>query len=211
MMERSLAEGEVLFFSTDEVLVRTLSALCGLSGHSHADTRPRLCIADGEESSRTRCMEVARSHRAAVLLLGGDPIKNTTLPLYHLPRPFLFSDFMDILRQVSAPTPSPAPKASRVSKTPVLVLEAAEWMCWGENRCHLTPAEARVLQILMAYAPNPVSRDALARVFAGNQGNGVEVYISYLRRKLRQITANVGIVSVRGQGYALLGGETLQK
>ena len=211
MMERSFAEGEVLFFSADAVLWQTLSALCGLSGHSCADIRPRLCIADEEESSRTRCMEVARSHRAAVLLLGGDPVKTASLPVHHLPRPFLFSDFMNILRQVSAPTPSPAPKTSHVPKTPILSMEADGWMCWGENRCHLTPAEARVLQILMESAPNPVSRDALAWIFSGNQGNGVEVYISYLRRKLRQITANVGIVSVRGQGYALLGGEISQK
>ena len=211
MMERSFTEGEVLFFSADAVLVRVLTALCGVSGAYCPDMRPKLCIADEEESCRTRCMESAWANRAAILLLGGEtsPASNSTT--YHLPRPFLYSDFREILHRVAAPATQSLPAPVRQKDVPFLRLEAGDQMCWGENRCHLTQAEARVLQILMESAPHPVARDVLARVFAGNQGNGVEVYISYLRRKLRQITANVGIVSVRGQGYALLGGETSQK
>ena len=211
MMERSFTDGEVLFFSTDAVLVRMLTALCGVSGAYRPDIRPKLCIADEEESCRTRCMEAARAQRAAVLLLGGETSPVSYLPLYHLPRPFVFSDFWGILRQVAAPATQSPPSPARKTDNPFLRLETGDWMCWGDNRCHLTPSEAQVLRLLMEASPEPVSRQTLSAVFAGKQGNGVDVYISYLRRKLKEITSHVGIVSVRGQGYALLGGETIKK
>lgn len=211
MMERSFTEGEVLFFSADAVLVRVLTALCGVSGAYCPDMRPKLCIADEEESCRTRCMESARANRAAILLLGGEtsPASNSTT--YHLPRPFLYSDFREILHRVAAPATQSLPAPVRQKDVPFLRLEAGDQMCWGENRCHLTPSEAQVLRLLMEAAPAPVSRQTLSAVFTGRQGNGVDVYISYLRRKLKEITSHVGIVSVRGQGYALLGGETIGK
>ena len=92
-----------------------------------------------------------------------------------------------------------------------LRVTADGWASFGESRCRLSPAEAQILRLLLQSAPAPVSRETLSQVFDGKQGNGVEVYVSYLRRKLGELTPHVGIVSVRGRGYALVGGEIVSK
>jgi DNA-binding response OmpR family regulator len=128
-----------------------------------------------------------------------------------LPRPFLFSDFTDLLQQIL--------EADRVSgesspkgKCTVcrLALTSDNWASFGENRCRLSPSEAQILRLLLRNAPAPVSRETLSQVFVGKSGNGVDVYVSYLRRKLGGLTPKVGIVSVRGRGYSLVGGESIQ-
>ena len=207
MMDYACKEGEILFFGFDDSLRLMLSALCGVSGEAEVSVTPRLCIADGEDPHACdRCETTAAAHRAAVLVIGGEE-RGT----HYLPRPFLFSDFTDLLQQIL--------EADRVSgesspkgKCTVcrLALTSDNWASFGESRCRLSPAEAQILRLLLQSAPAPVSRDTLSQVFDGKQGNGVEVYVSYLRRKLGEITPKVGIVSVRGRGYALVGGESIQ-
>lgn len=212
MMDWSRTEGEVLFFSDDGALKRMLSALCGVSGEADPMVRPRLCIADDDARARQQCLECARVNRSAVLLLGDVPPGNASLGVHHLPRPFLFSDFTDLLREIFAESKSQTqPSARQDSAVARLLLDRDGWVSFGENRCHLSPAEAQILQMLLQSAPTPVPRDHLAQIFRGKRGNGVDVYISYLRSKLRELTPHVGILSVRGQGYALVGGETAQK
>jgi DNA-binding response OmpR family regulator len=207
MMGYACKEGEILFFGFDCALRRMLSALCGVSGEADASVVPRLCIADGEDPNAwDRCEKAAAAHRAAILIIGGDG-RGT----HYLPRPFLFSDFTDLLQQIL--------EADRVSgesspkgKCTVcrLALTSDNWASFGENRCRLSPAEAQILRLLLQNAPAPVSRETLSQVFVGKSGNGVDVYVSYLRRKLGGLTPKVGIVSVRGRGYSLVGGESIQ-
>ena len=207
MMDYACKEGEVLFFGFDDSLRLMLSALCGVSGEVEVSVTPRLCVADGEDPHACdRCETTAAAHRAAVLVIGGEE-RGT----HYLPRPFLFSDFTDLLRQILK-TGTVGDRTSSKEKTAVRCLRvtADGWVSFGESRCRLSPAEAQILRLLLQSAPAPVSRDTLSQVFDGKQGNGVEVYVSYLRRKLGEITPKVGIVSVRGRGYALVGGESIQ-
>jgi hypothetical protein len=207
MMDYACKEGEILFFGFDDSLCMMLSALCGVSGEADGSVTPRLCIADGEDpNARDRCEKAAAAHRASVLVIGGD--EGGT---HYLPRPFLFSDFTDLLRQILK-TDTVGDRTSPKEPAAVcrLRVTADGWVSSGESRCRLSPAEAQILQLLLQSAPAPVSRDTLSQVFDGKQGNGVEVYVSYLRRKLGELTPHVGIVSVRGRGYALVGGESVQ-
>ena len=207
MMDYACKEGEVLFFGFDDSLRLMLSALCGVSGEADGSVTPRLCIADGEDPhARDRCEKAAAAHRASVLVIGGED-----RGVHYLPRPFLFSDFTDLLRQILK-TDTVGDRTSSKETTAVcrLRVTADGWASFGESRCRLSPAEAQILRLLLQSAPAPVSRDALSQVFDGKQGNGVEVYVSYLRRKLGELTPHVGIVSVRGRGYALVGGESVQ-
>lgn len=208
MMDWSRKEGEILFFGEDTAWRGMLSALSGVSGEGDPAVLPRLCIADGEDPGACeQCIKNAEAAGAATLFIGGAP-----RGAHHLPRPFLFSDFTDFLREFFAASPTPDPPASSEDAASFrLALSADGWASFGESRCHLSPAEAQILRLLMQSAPAPVSRERLVQVFAGKRGNGVDVYISYLRRKLRDLTPFVGIVSVRGQGYALVGGESIQK
>ena len=207
MTDHARKEGEILFFGFDDALRGMLSALCGVSGDAVPDVIPRLCIGDGENARACdRCMKTAAAHRAAVLFIGGEK-----RGLHHLPRPFLFSDFSDMLTEIfsacAASEDTFLPGKPAVCR---LAVSPDGWASFGERRCHLSPAEAELLRMLLQYAPDPVSREILRGVFVGKSGNGVDVYISYLRRKLQELTPKVGIVSVRGRGYALIGGEAIQ-
>lgn len=207
MMDYARKEGEILFFGFGDALRGMLSALCGVSGDAVPEVIPRLCIGDGEDlHACDRCTKTAASHRAAVLLIGGE--KRGT---YHLSRPFLFSAFTDVLREIlcarAVSEDTFLPGKSAVCR---LAVSTDGWASFGERRCHLSPAEAQILRLLLQQAPDPVSREILGGVFVSKSGNGVDVYISYLRRKLGEMTPKVGIVSVRGRGYALVGGESIQ-
>ena len=207
MMDYARKEGEILFFGFGDALRGMLSALCGVSGDAVPEVIPRLCIGDGEDlHACDRCAKTAAAHRAAVLLIGGE--KRGT---YHLSRPFLFSAFTELLSEIfstyAASEDTFLPGKPAVCR---LAVSPDGWASFGERRCHLSPAEAQILGLLLDSAPVPVSRETLATVFVGKSGNGVDVYISYLRRKLGKLTPKVGIVSVRGRGYALVGGESIQ-
>ena len=75
----------------------------------------------------------------------------------------------------------------------------------------LTATEYRLLVCLLRRAGSIVSRDQLAEHVWGSEydpdSNIVEVYISYLRRKLQGTTAASLIRTVRGLGYTLGGTE----
>lgn len=209
MISGARTEGEILFFSGDDTLRQTLAVLCGVSGEAVSGVRPRLCIVDEDGPSRKRCMEVAGKYRAAVLLLGDAPPDAPAKGIYHLPRPFLFSEFTDLLRGILSDTEKTAEAATSAGADRI-ILTRDGWLCCGERRCHLSPMEEQILRLLLQAAPAPVSRKQIAQIFVSRRGNGVDVYISYLRRKLGELTPQVGILSVRGRGYALVGGEIVQ-
>ena len=210
MISGARTEGEILFFSGDDTLRQTLAVLCGVSGEAVSGVRPRLCIVDEDGPSRKRCMEGAGKYRAAVLLLGGAPPDAPAKGIYHLPRPFLFSEFTDLLRGILSDTEKTAEAATSAGADRI-ILTRDGWLCCGERRCHLSPMEEQILRLLLQAAPAPVSREQIAQIFVSRRGNGVDVYISYLRRKLGELTPQVGILSVRGRGYALVGGEIVSK
>ena len=72
----------------------------------------------------------------------------------------------------------------------------------------LTSKEADLMEILIKN-PNQVhKKSALLAYIWGNEAitedNYVEVYISYLRKKLRELKSSVQIKSLRGLGYKLI-------
>lgn len=71
----------------------------------------------------------------------------------------------------------------------------------------LTAKEFLLLEQLVTHAGKIVSKEALFRRAWGyelfSEDSYVEVYISYLRKKLRNISANLSLKSVRGLGYIL--------
>ena len=72
---------------------------------------------------------------------------------------------------------------------------------YGTESVVLSPREAVVFQMLYAAAPAAVPRERLRAAFARREGNGADVYIGYLRRRLKATPAR--ILTVRGEGYAL--------
>ena len=76
---------------------------------------------------------------------------------------------------------------------------------YGTEKAVLTPKEAELFAYLLKASPNPVSREELRRALWKDteNTNAPDVYVSYLRRKLRPLFGDGVIVNERGAGYIL--------
>jgi len=77
----------------------------------------------------------------------------------------------------------------------------------GENNVRLSAKEFDVMRFLMQAGSSVVPKETiLARVWGYDSeavGNHVEVYVGFLRKKLRSIGSNIKICSIRRLGYHL--------
>ncbi len=75
----------------------------------------------------------------------------------------------------------------------------------GEKSVRLTPKERELFAYLLAHRRNAVSRETLRRALWSDseKSNAPDVYISYLRAKLRELFGDGVIVNERGAGYLL--------
>lgn len=76
---------------------------------------------------------------------------------------------------------------------------------YGTEKAILTPKEAKLFTYLLKASPRPVSREELRRVLWKDteNTNAPDVYVSYLRHKLRPLFGDGVIVNERGIGYFL--------
>ena len=190
--------GDAAIFCADTVLCRMLAALCG----THAC---RVAVADGDDAIMQEDAYLYCREQALPLILFTRTPAAQALPVdingVILGRPFLFADFLAALRQLHDVSPVQEIRDSR----PILRWDPARRaVSCDDAEILLTQREADVFAILYAASPAPVSREKLQKEFARSDGNGADVYISYLRRKLADLPLCVQIHAVRGQGYALL-------
>lgn len=97
--------------------------------------------------------------------------------------------------------------------TPVLLLTAKcdvrdrMELCRSEERVRLGPKEFQIMECFMSRKQKVVDRQFLCEKVWGMlseaEYNNVEVYITFLRRKLRSLHSNVAIRSLRSVGYYL--------
>lgn len=80
-------------------------------------------------------------------------------------------------------------------------------MISGENEIQISGKELDLLEILLINKNQTINREKLADKIWGydsdTEYNNVEVYISFLRKKLKLLKSNVKIKAVRGIGYKL--------
>lgn len=80
-------------------------------------------------------------------------------------------------------------------------------LCRGSERLRLGPKEFQVMECLLINKNQIVPRSLLCEKVWGllseAEYNNVEVYISFLRKKLRALHSNVQILSIRNAGYHL--------
>ena len=80
-------------------------------------------------------------------------------------------------------------------------------LCRGEERLRLGPKEFQVMECLLMNKNQIVPRNLLCEKVWGllneSEYNNVEVYISFLRKKLRALHSDVQIRTLRNAGYFL--------
>ncbi len=87
-----------------------------------------------------------------------------------------------------------------------LSLDSFELMCCGKS-VKLGLKEFDIMKILLSYGSKVLSKETLIEKVWGYDSeaeyNNVEVYISFLRKKLMHLKSKVSIKTVRGVGYTL--------
>jgi len=131
---------------------------------------------------------------------------------YYLSKPFdnteLLACLRTILRRQEAQVPSELQFGDLLLLPSVCLLE-----CNGVS-VRLTPREKGVLDLMMRNCARNLPKDLLLTKVWGfdsdADGSNVEVYISFLRKKLKLLGSNVKIVSTRREGYRLEVDECLE-
>ena len=88
----------------------------------------------------------------------------------------------------------------------VLDLSTSTLLCCGKS-VRLSAKEFDVMRLLLQAGKRNLSKAAILSHIWGLESNAVEnhveVYVGFLRKKLKAIGSNVRIVAVRGLGYHL--------
>lgn len=207
----SLREGEGVFYTSDAAFRDMLCALCGISGNPAEEIRPRLLIADANDNDCVAsCVQAALDWNVPILLCGEFPGEMATeiappesVVCQWLTRPFLYQHFLAAMYSLLTMEENASSLHPLLAQPPFIRFDPVRGKAvYGTRRQHLSPGEATLFQKLLSASPEPVSRTELATGFLRQDGNTVDVYIGYLRRKLAEYP--LVIQSVRKQGYALI-------
>ena len=123
---------------------------------------------------------------------------------YYLTKPF---DIRELLACINALLRRQGNQINELSYgNTALELETCMLVC-GENRVRLSAKEFDVMRFLLQSREQILSKEViLARVWGYDSNaveNHVEVYVGFLRKKLRSIGSNVSIEAARRLGYHL--------
>ena len=112
-------------------------------------------------------------------------------------RPFSLSRLVDTVTKTLTDLPTP------VTENASLVL-SYDVLTYGEERIELSQTEMLLFLVLYENRGRPVSREILHKsVWGIGESNVLDVYISYLRKKLDHRFGKQFICTVRGKGYML--------
>ena len=127
----------------------------------------------------------------------------------HFVKPF---SFMVLLAQIRALLRRRSPDYLGVARPPLrvghlIVDRASRQVSWAGRAVQLSPLEYAIVQALASRPGAVWTKGDLLRVVWGDEHavtrNAVEVYVSYLRRKLAAVGADQMVNTVRGCGYRL--------
>jgi two-component system, OmpR family, response regulator len=122
----------------------------------------------------------------------------------YLAKPFAFEELLARLRAITRRGRSRHLDAL-LSYGPIALDQRTRQVTVDKTAVMLSPTEFRLLQFLLRHAEKPVSRDDLAHHVWGDgdstRSNVIDVYISYLRKRLGP--AGALIRTVRGVGYTI--------
>ncbi|MBR5253359.1 MAG: winged helix-turn-helix transcriptional regulator [Clostridia bacterium] len=124
-----------------------------------------------------------------------------------MPTPLDYSAFCKTVISLSVAVSMPIDSSAKKEDERPEIIEDGCTLTLGETTVHLTEREMKLFVCLRENCGTAVSREVLREsVWENTTGEGtnvVDVYVSYLRRKLIPLLGEGAIISVRGQGYIL--------
>ena len=123
---------------------------------------------------------------------------------YYLTKPF---DRRDLLACVNALLRSQGKEVNQISfGNTTLDIDSSELIS-GDNSIRLSSKEFQMMKLLLKEGKNNISKNFLLEKVWGYDSdateNNVEVYIGFLRKKLKTLSSDISIVASRGLGYHL--------
>lgn len=123
---------------------------------------------------------------------------------YYLTKPFEIGELLACIRALLRRQGGQVDQLRFGNTT--LDLDAAT-LCCGEKNLRLSAREFDVMRLLMQAGESNISKEViLTRVWGFDSSaveNSVEVYVGFLRKKLKSLGSNVTIAAVRRVGYHL--------
>ncbi|WUI43917.1 response regulator transcription factor [Streptomyces sp. NBC_00414] len=125
----------------------------------------------------------------------------------YLPKPFATEELLARVRALLRRR-TPADEESQILSFADVRLDPDRFEAWrGARPLRLTRTEFSLLQVLVSNATRVVTRDALFEAIWGfgmsSTANNLQVYVSYLRRKMEAEGEPRLIYTLRGLGYTL--------
>lgn len=121
-------------------------------------------------------------------------------------KPFAQTEFLARVRALARRKPMQLQFGIMSFSDITLDLNTNEMIC-NEHIVHLGVKEFQIMKLLISSGKNVVPKDTLAdKVWGINSSaeyNNTEVYISFLRKKLRKLNSQVKINTIRNIGYIL--------
>lgn len=123
----------------------------------------------------------------------------------YLPKPFAASEFLARVRALTRRSSAYAPSTLVLGNT---TLDCGQYLIRAEcGQARLNNKEFQLLELFFRHPRQVFSSEHLMQVIWGldseTEMDVVWTYIGFLRRKLKQIGADVEIKTIRGAGYAL--------
>ena len=123
---------------------------------------------------------------------------------YYLTKPF---DKRELLACINALLRRQGKEVNQISfGNTALDLDSSELLC-GENAIRLSSKEFQMMKLLLSEGKNNITKNTFLEKIWGYESdateNNVEVYIGFLRKKLKSLSSDVSIVASRGLGYHL--------
>ncbi len=123
---------------------------------------------------------------------------------YYLTKPF---DMRELLACINALLRRQGSQVDELSYGNTSLDLATSMLICGENSVRLSAREFDVMRLLLQYGDKNLSKEViLAKVWGYDSNaveNHVEVYVGFLRKKLRSIGSNIKIEALRRLGYHL--------
>ena len=123
---------------------------------------------------------------------------------YYLTKPF---DKRELLACINALLRRQGKEVNQISfGNTALDLDSSELLS-GENAIRLSSKEFQMMKLLLSEGKNNITKNTFLEKIWGYESdateNNVEVYIGFLRKKLKSLSSDVSIVASRGLGYHL--------
>ena len=125
----------------------------------------------------------------------------------YLPKPFAFAEFLARVRALTRRSSTYVPSVLTVGN---VSLDCSQYdLSTPEGCIRLSNKEYQLMELFMRHPRQVFSSDHLMeRIWQADSDAEIDViwtYIGFLRKKLKQLNANVEIKTIRGAGYSLEG------